>query len=165
MIGFQIHDIKLFMSGLLVQEIFDNFLVKEVDIVTFNRFTIDGYVNKEWYNSEEQEQIENRMYSKWKEVKPIALSLIKGNKTPSSFHMVFLASENEKNRLLSSGNIGMSPEDVAALFINIRFERGELSVVTGTSLKVFSLDKAVDRLWDERIRAFFSSQKIAFEIV
>ena len=42
MIALRIEEQKKFTSGLFIGELFDQFLLREADIVTFNRFTIDG---------------------------------------------------------------------------------------------------------------------------
>ena len=46
MIALRIEEQKKFTSGLFIGELFDQFLLREADIVTFNRFTIDGRVRR-----------------------------------------------------------------------------------------------------------------------
>ncbi len=38
------------MNHLLLQETFDNFSFIEGEITTFNRFTMDGYLHKEFFD-------------------------------------------------------------------------------------------------------------------
>ena len=52
MIALQLNGTKNFMSHLLLTDTFDNFLFIEGEIVTFNTFTIDGYIQKAFYDSE-----------------------------------------------------------------------------------------------------------------
>ena len=54
MIALRIEEQKKFTSGLFIGELFDQFLLREADIVTFNRFTIDGRVRRGCYAGEEQ---------------------------------------------------------------------------------------------------------------
>ena len=49
MIALRIEEQKKFTSGLFIGELFDQFLLREADIVTFNRFTIDGRVRRGYY--------------------------------------------------------------------------------------------------------------------
>ena len=44
MIALKAEDVKSFTTKLFVREDFDAFLVKEVNITTYNSFSIDGHV-------------------------------------------------------------------------------------------------------------------------
>ena len=97
MIALQIQDIKNFMSKLLLSQTFDNFLMVEGSIKTYNTIRIDGRIHKDFFTNEEKEEhhLEEREFSLWKEVKPFCLELIKGKKTPLGFQFVFqLSKEN-----------------------------------------------------------------------
>ena len=72
-----------------------------------------------------------------------------------------LSRKNTEKMLLSSG-LSLSPEDVFGLFLNCQFDRGRLVCTTGTSLRIFTIDRTVDQLWDDMIRRFFRQQGISF---
>ena len=76
MIALRIEEQKKFTSGLFIGELFDQFLLREADIVTFNRFTIDGRVRRGYYTGEEQGKIGE--FSSWRTIKPVCFSLIRG---------------------------------------------------------------------------------------
>ena len=61
MIALKVEDVKTFTSKLFLKEDFDSFLVKEVNIVTYNNFSIDGHIRQGYYTDEELEanQIED----------------------------------------------------------------------------------------------------------
>ena len=46
-------NIKSFMNSLLVGDTFDKFLLEEASITTFNTFTIDGHIQKDFYSEDE----------------------------------------------------------------------------------------------------------------
>ncbi|BCN30261.1 DUF5721 family protein [Anaeromicropila herbilytica] len=163
MISLKIADVKAFMSSLLIHETFDNFLLVELDIATFNNFHISGYLNKNFYSTDELELLEDREYSKWSEVKSVAVNLIKGKKTPLSFKVVFLLSKQNIEKILSRGNLNFRLEEINGLFLNMKFENGELRLITGTSLKTFSLDKSLENEWDANMKSFLKHYEIAFE--
>lgn len=71
MIALKIIEIKNFMGQLLLHEVFDNFLVSEVEVATANTFKVNGRLSKEWFDEEEREQIGDREYAKWSELKNI----------------------------------------------------------------------------------------------
>ncbi len=163
MISLKIIDIKAFMSSLLIQNVFDNFLLSELHINTSNYFNISGKLNEEYYSPEEFKLLEGRKYSAWGEIKPIAYSLIKGNKLPLSIKIVLLlASSNTENVLHKSG-AAIPFGDINGLFLNIRFDKGDLYLITGTSIKNFTMDKTLERAWDEDLKIFLRHYGIAVE--
>jgi phosphate-selective porin len=54
-------------------------------------------------------------------------------------------------------------ESVGAMALNIRYDGSEVTLVTGISLKSFSLDKNADRIWDSMMERFLASREIGFE--
>ena len=57
MVALKVEDVRAFTSKLFVKEDFDGFLVKEITIVTFNSFTIDGHIKQGYYSEEELDQL------------------------------------------------------------------------------------------------------------
>ena len=49
MVALRMEDLKGFTAGLFMGELFDGWLVREAEIVTFNRFTIDGRIRQGYY--------------------------------------------------------------------------------------------------------------------
>ena len=160
MVALKIEEQKAFTSGLFLGEIFDRFLVREANVVTFNSFTIDGRVRHGYYSEElEENQIEE--FSAWKVLKPFCFSLIKGKRLPESFRIVFVLSPEAKEKFVESHVPGMSPDVVGGLYLNVLYENNEMTVVTGTSLNVFTMDKTLEREWDESVKRFFQKHGIA----
>lgn len=163
MISLKILDIKSFMSNLLIQQVFDEFLLSELEIKTYNSFKMSGKRNKMWYTDEEWEELEQKEYSRWLEIKPIAFQLIKGNKTPSSFKVVFLLPTDKVEQLLLKESVGFTKEDINGLFLNLYYENNALHIITGTSIRIFTMDKKMDMIWDQFIREFLKNSKIVWE--
>lgn len=163
MISLKILDVKILMSSLLVQNVFDTFLLSELELTTYNQFKISGRLNRSWYSSEELEQLDERQYSKWSEIKPFAYQLIKGNKTPTAFKIVFLLPSEEVKELINNMGNSFSASDIDGLFMNLRYEKGVLHIITGTSMKTFTLDKSLEQEWDSKVKMFFRKHEITFE--
>ncbi len=165
MIALQIQDIKNFMGKLLLSQTFDNFLLLEGSITTYNTFRIEGRIHKDFFSQEELEErgLQHREFSLWKDVKPFCLDLIKGKKTPLGFKFTFqLSKENTAKLLASSGITSIQPENISGLILNIRYDSGGLQVITGTNLNLFTLDKALEHAWDDMVKRFFKQQEISF---
>lgn len=154
MVAEQIEDIKGLTSKLFLGENFDAFLVREVQIVTYNSFTIDGHIRKSFYTKEELEENPLEDFSTWKRLRPMCFSLIKGKKLPSSFHIEFQLAQKGVERFLMQNSSSLTLENVNGLYLQIRYEEGILSYVTGCSLNLFTLDKGLEHAWDEAVQKF-----------
>lgn len=160
MIALKIEEVKPFMAKLLTNTVFDEFVLKEMEIQTFTNFHISGQLNESFFSKEELEERGRGKSVLWKEVRNIAFAIIRGNKTPLSMKIVFQLPEVLTERFVESSGGKIRPEDVGGLFINIRFEKNELNIITGTAIKTFTLDKTLDTEWDAWVKNFLSSQNI-----
>lgn len=165
MIALKVEEVKHFMGKLLLNEVFDNFLVSDVEIYTANLFKINGRLNKAWFDDTEKEENNEKEYSEWKDLKGIIYQIIKGNKTPHSMKIVFQLSKDNTQRVVERVGNGFSMADVDGLFLNIRYEKDVLTLITGTSMKVFTLNKALEHEWDQNVKQFLKHYEIAFEEV
>ena len=161
MISLKIIDVKAFMSNILIHSTFDQFLMWEMDITTYNYFHISGKVNNNWY--EEGEETPTEGYSYWKTVKPFAFQVMKGQKTPQTFKIVLQLSRENTQNILTDGDMTYNIDDISGLFLNIKFENNELHMITGTSLKTFTFDKSIDYAWDNYVRSFLKQCQITTE--
>ena len=174
-----INDIKKITKKLFSdsETAFDQFLVSDCTITTNATYTIDGHINKEFYSEEEISQFildaesKGRIYSeemiRWESVKSFCFSIIKGKKTPLSFKIVLcLAPENIDKFLKSSAlsDSSITRADISALVINIKYDGSALTITTGTSLKIFSLDKSVEKAWDTMVAKFLTSLDIPYDV-
>ena len=157
MIALKLKNTKNFMTHLLLSDTFDNFLFIEGEIVTFNTFTIDGYIQKGFY----EESMD--VYSSWKQLRELCFSIIKGKRTPLSFRFVFSLSPENIARLIEQKELDFQATDVQGLYLNIRFDGARLQCITGTSLNTFSMDKSLEREWDAMVPRFFDKKGLAFE--
>ena len=167
MISLNIKDIKSFMSHLLVKNTFDNFLLSEAAISTANTYNISGLINKNFYSSEELSELSDMEYSLWESVKPFCFSLIKGNKVPTGMKIVFLLSKDDTAVFLkNAGDAGenvLQPDEINGLVVNINYSNGAATIITGTSLKIFTLDKTTEHYFDKYIKQFLLDVGIDYE--
>lgn len=163
MIALKIEDLKAFTKQLFIGDTFDTFLVREANIVTFNSFSIDGKVRTGYYSEEELEQERIERFSAWRVLRPFCFSLIKGSKLPESFMIVFQPAPDVTERFLADKGIPYPAGEVNGLYMNIRYEEQNLTCITGTSVNQFTLDKTLDREWDEAVRQFLKKKGIIFE--
>lgn len=149
------------MKHLLLAETFDHFLFIEGEITTFSKFSIDGYLQKSFFEDTEQPNVE---FSFWKQIRDYCFSIIKGKQTPLNFKFIFSLSPENTARLITQNQLDFHPEDVQGLYLNIRFDGTDLLCITGTSLKTFSMDRSLEQAWDKMVQKFFIQKEIAFEI-
>ncbi|MCR5669436.1 MAG: DUF5721 family protein [Butyrivibrio sp.] len=165
MIAIKISKQKEFMSKLLTTDLFDSFPLEEATVDTYNTFHIDGKVHKEFYKGyEDVDPGSLEDFSLWRDIRHIALDLIKGKRTPLSFKFVLHADKELKNTVMQGCDSDLSPE-VTLLGIIIKFSKGEVVITTGTSFSIFSMDKSIEKAWDAYIPSFLDRSGIDYELL
>ena len=167
MISLQIEAIKPFMNKLLLHPTFDAFLLVEGTVTTCNTFHIDGHLNPDYYSKEEQESLGLgcRRFSRWQELRPFCLELIKGKRTPLGFRFTFQLSPENTEKLLTQTESPFFPKDVNGLILNIRYDSAGLFCTTAASLALFTMDKSLEQSWDHIVQKFLLQQDIAFTLL
>ncbi len=165
MISLKIKNVKQFMQKFLAGEDFDSFLLEEASISTYNTFLIDGHQNRAFYSTEEWEDRETRPYdlSTWKALRPICFDLIKGRRTPASFRFVLHLIPDYNASILQKEECAVTPEQVKAFVLNIKYDGAGLTLVTGTAFHTFLMDKTPDTLWDQAVKRFLEKRQIDYE--
>jgi len=163
MILLKIFDVKDMMAHLLLAQSFDDYLLEEAAVTTFAKMEIMGRRNKEWYDLEENPEIlPDHLY--WKEVKPVIYAYIKGKKTPYSFSISLKAADEEAYRILGGGRADrMIAWQGMKFLLHFRFEKGTLSIVTGTFFQNFTMDKRGEFAWDSGVKKLLGQLKISYE--
>ncbi len=146
---YEIDNIKNFTQRLFVGTDFDEFPMVEAAFSTLIDVTIDGHAHEEFLTEEEKQKVtfQSGVIS-WAKAKPLCFEILKGKRLPLRFKIVFMLPERLVRNLISNAQVNYRPEDVNALFLNIKYESGKLSAVTGTSLKVFTMDRSLEEVWD-----------------
>lgn len=165
MIHITITDIKSFVRKLLMEEVFDTFLLVEANVKSNVNYHISGRINKDFFDSDELEEMGCTEYAAWRTTRPHVLNVIKGKKQPLSFKIVFILSNPNIERIIEKNNLPLSVDDVAYLALNIYFDGNNMTATTIASLKSFSLDKTLENLWDKNVLAFFKHNEIPVEII
>lgn len=99
----------------------------------------------------------------WKELKPFCLSIIKGKKPPLSFKIVLELPRDEVALLIARSGMNIKETDVFGLFLNCQFQSGIITLISGSSLRIFTLDKSLDQAFDMMLRDFLTHQEIEYE--
>ena len=160
MIALKAEDVKSFTTKLFVREDFDAFLVKEVNITTYNSFSIDGHVKQGYYTEEEREENNIEEFSTWKTLRPFCFSLIKGKKLPGSFRIVLQLPKAGTEKFAARTGAGIEGSQIQGLYLKIRYDDGKMYCITGTSLNFFTMDKTLDLEWDKAVKQFLQSHEI-----
>ena len=104
-------------------------------------------------------------YITWQMLQPHMYELIRGKKAPLAFRLVLRLSDENTARVLASSGLSFSVSDVAGLYLNISFEKGRAFCITGTSLRVFTIDKSLEHTWDELVQRLLHKEKIPFTVL
>ena len=159
----QIPDVKDFMAKLLAAEHFDAFLLSEASITTFTTFYIDGSFHADYFgNLEAESEHPSAAFPCWKMLRPFFFDLVKGKNTPLNFKIIFRLADYNVEKLLSQSGIALHVQDISGLFLNVHYNGKEVFCTTGTSLRIFTLDKSLDHAWDSMVQKFFRQKQIPF---
>ena len=148
MVMIEIENIKKFMAGFLGGNLFDDFLMSEGKLSMNIAYEFDGKILKEFYDTEEWEEMKTYPYVMWQEEKEKIFSLVKGKKTPLSFQFVMMLKPDLVSDILAKYNLAIREDEVAGLFINILYDRQGLKCTAGVSRKTFVLDKTLEEAWE-----------------
>lgn len=163
MISLTIRDTKAFMSHLLIKDTFDRFWLSEASLSTANTYTINGEVNRAFYTQEEFEALADRRYSRWESIRPFCFQLIKGSKVPSAMKYIFVLPDERTVPLLESCGYSGTLSDISGLFLNIKYGEHGVTIVTGTALRIFTMDKTLEHAFDHYVKAFLDHSGISYE--
>ncbi len=143
---------KACMSHLLLKETFDSFSFIEGEITTFNKFTIDGFIHKNFF-----EDPPAHTHSFWKDIRDFCFSVIRGKRTPLSFKIILsLAPEHFQAFLSDHAICGFRPEDIQGMYLNFSYDGNTLQCITGVSMHLFTMDKTLEREWDAHAQRLLS---------
>ncbi|MBR2562587.1 MAG: hypothetical protein IKE31_10645 [Eubacterium sp.] len=159
MIALQVENVKDFMNKLLLKPVFDHYRVSEATITTFTTFSIDGQLHPEFYDPETIAPSSETQVS-WESIRPFCLSVFKGKRLPLAFHFVLQLPQEQIPDFLLNNDLSLAPEDVFGLFLNIQYRGNVLTVTTGSSLRVFSGNRDLDRAWDQAVRDFLEREEL-----
>lgn len=162
MISLKINNLKNFTSQLLVKDTFASYLLVEGIIKTFSAFTIDGGINKDFFADDDTGYAKGS-YNTWEKLRPICYEIIKGTQLPTYFRFVFKLPDADVSHIISDFP-EYHPNDIMGFIVNIRYENGSLTIITSTSLNIFTLDKSVEHAFDTYFANFLSDNGIDFSI-
>lgn len=160
----QITNTKIFMSKLLTDTVFDIFLLEEATLSTASTFTIDGHINREFYDPEEAAGLPYEFLC-WSDVKNLCFDLIKGKKTPLFFKFVFHLKPEHISTMLKRAGSSFDPTLIRALVLTVKYDGEKVILTTGSGFTTFIMDKEPDLLWDQAILKHLSANSIGFELL
>ncbi|MBQ9064478.1 MAG: hypothetical protein IJ123_03430 [Blautia sp.] len=148
---FEIQDIREFTSHLFLKDHFDELQFCEADFITFASFHLDGKRQQDYFDTDEQKQLEQEVWIHWKEIRPFCLSLIRGKRLPLSFKIVL--------RLPATHQLCCKIQELGEeagkqdLFLNIMYKDKRLVCTTGAAMSGFVPGVKPGAVWDTAAEA------------
>lgn len=167
MISLKINNLKNFTSHLLVKDTFAQFLLVEGQINTHSSFTINGRINEHYYTQEDWEHMQSEGlsldFTQWGQLRPVCYEIIKGKNLPTSFKFILKLNSTQVLSILTELT-DYNIQDIGGFFLNIKYDADALTIVTGTSLNTFTLDKTPDKVFDNYVTQFLEKHSIDYTI-
>ncbi|MBE5958032.1 MAG: hypothetical protein E7254_04110 [Lachnospiraceae bacterium] len=152
----KINDIKNFMNSILINDTFDFLLANEVSVTTYCDFHIDCHLNSKYYEEDELNELKDTHFVSWNKIKPLCFELIKGKKVPDKFKFSLLLGSGNYEKVVELSGTSLSSDSIDALFMHITYDNGSLTVISATSLSVFTMDKSIEHYWDDYVTKFLT---------
>ena len=147
------------MQHLLLKTTFDSFSLIEGEITTYNTFHIDGYLHKKFFEDAPQKE-----YSSWGDLREFCFQIIRGKRTPLNFRFILSLPREDFEDFLNQQEISaFRSSDLQGLYLNFKYDGTSLKCVTGISLSLFTMDKTLEKVWDNYAKEFFLKQEIDFD--
>ena len=153
--SFEAENAKAYLNGLFTEERYDSFYMYEARIKAALDYYISGKKNDGYEDTEDGEEGDREEYVIWKDIKQTVLMLMKGDRLPISLKLVLMFHRDNIKRLCEMNNLPVDEQEIGGLFMNLTFEQERLVITTGTSLKVFTMDKTLEKLWDDTVEKFY----------
>ena len=99
----------------------------------------------------------------WSEIRPSLRELIRGKRPPVFFRFVLLLKPEYTKAMLEKEGDRELLDCVGSFVLTVSYRDSEVSILTGISMKSFTLNKNADILWDKTVRKFLQAKEIAFE--
>lgn len=163
MIALKVLEVKAFMGKLFQKNDFDGFLLSEAEVQTAAGYKINGHRSRSFYTEEEFAKLPETDFLRWEELKPLVFQMIRGSRTPQQLSVVFRLPGAKLEELRESSCARVKPEEIEGAYLNIRFQAGELRLVTAVGYQTFVADKALEREFDFFIREFLKAKELVFE--
>ncbi len=160
MLYLEIRNIGKFTSLLFSDDSFDRFLLHEASFET--RFTaiFEGKKNAAYFSEEEKEKELAEPNVRWSEIRPAAFKLLQGKKLPVSFKVVLLTAPGvTKTVVEKSGFLGCP---VSSLSVSAVYREQRLLLRTGVSYGGFSMDRSLEKYWDDSVQKFLTDHDIEY---
>lgn len=163
--SFKIKSTGMFMTKLLTQDCFDEYLLEGLSIKGGCSYSIDGHIHPDFYRQDESDDTLSKYkdFVPWKNVRAICHQIIKGKNTPLSISITLHAPESVKEEMAQSSELTISVSSIKGLVLSIRFDGSGIVIVSAVSLDIFTMDKSAEHLWDKKIPALLSELGIDFD--
>lgn len=150
--AFDILDVKEFTKKLFMTDLFDKFSVVEAEFTTFVKFSINGKLNKAYFD-----EADDRNFCTWSEIRHICFEIIKGKRTPTAFKIVLKFSEEFGKRWIGEN----TTKDLDAdMYLNIRYADKKLGLISSFSPKTFLLERDILHVFDRYVKDMFKKINI-----
>lgn len=160
MLYLQILNIGKFTSLLFAGESFDRFLLHDASFETVFTTIVEGKKNAAFFSEEEREKELEEGYIRWSLIRPSAYKLLQGKRLPVSFKVILLTAPSATKSMVDKSGFSGCP--VSSLSISAVYREEKLLLRTGVSYSGFSMDRSLEKYWDESVLKFLQDKEIEY---
>ncbi len=157
--SFRFEGTRKLMNSLLLTPLFDQFEVMSAYVRSYAVFSIEP--------TPRDEEDKTPSPPLWKQLRPLMTDILKGTRKPQQIRLVLRLSEKNTLAVLRRSGSSLEAEQIAGLYLNIQYrcadENESVTGTTGTSLKIFTPDRSLEKTWDAMVEALLLREDIPFE--
>ena len=154
------------MNVLLCTDAFDSFMLAEGSVTTFFTMKIDGHFHGDYFENDDLKEEEPHVsytLAPWSMLRDRFYSVIKGSRAPLAFRIVLFLPEERMKEWLADEDLSSYADSLRSVCIRISFDKGILSVQSGTDNRSFTTDRSAEKAWDKKVAGILKSMDITVE--
>ncbi len=152
MISHEVDSVKEFIEELKNNKKFDSFYLYEARVKSRLDYYVNGKQNEASFDMDNQMESE---YITWKDIKETIFFLFGENIVPHSFRIILMFSRDNIEKLIELNDLSYKVDDISALFFNLYYDGDKFTITTGSSMRTFSLDKSIEKIWDDTVNKYY----------
>jgi len=153
MLSINFNNIKDLTQHLFINNTFDEFYFIEANLKTNISYSIDGHLNKEFFNEDE---VPLGNFNKYSSIKNVLYNIIKGKHLPINFKVILG---------IFPEDINICSEDINYFCLTFKYENRQMLLTLAPSYNKFTLDKSIEATFEKYISDFLDKYHLDYTIL
>ena len=159
----EIDNVKKMVEMLLSSDFFGEMLLYKAEVRGAYDISMDGNINPDFFDSDDLAVHEKEIsegYVTWANSRNLFYQALRGKNLPISFNITLIVPKSDNEKILKKYNENIDVSDLSSLSLNVIYDREKMIVTSGTSMKLFTMDRSIEMIWDDIVQNTFNNLEI-----